>query len=257
VLLEFFGIDQSIGLASIAGSQPLAAATLTPSPSLIRMRARILYMRQATTRARARRGLSQPLPARQARSQKTRDLLLAAGWRLLARRPWAGITINDIVATARSSVGAFYARFADRDAFFESLAAQWIARAEARRARTFAQLDRGSDFAAIAILDSYRAVMASQHFWYAALVRGAAKPQFWQPFRDSGRRRTAMIIELRSRALGRALSPAEIRHIHFAFQMANGVINNNIVNRPGPILPGSPEFESELVRGLKAVAGFT
>jgi hypothetical protein len=36
--------------------------------------------------------------------------------------------------------------------------------------------------------------------------------------------------------------------------MANGLINNSIINRPGPIMLGTPEFESELVRGLKAVA---
>jgi AcrR family transcriptional regulator len=213
-------------------------------------------MRQADPNKRIIRGLGQPRPARQARSQKTRDLLLAAGWKLLARRPWQQLTINDIIATAGSSVGAFYARFANRDAFFESLAAQWLARREARRERLFATLDCHSDFTAIAILDSYRALMDCQHFWHAALLRGATNPQFWQPFRAAGLRLIEHVVELRRAALGRPLSPVETRHLHFAFQMANGVINNNIVNRPGPIVPGTPEFETELVRGLKAVAGF-
>jgi hypothetical protein len=37
--------------------------------------------------------------------------------------------------------------------------------------------------------------------------------------------------------------------------MANGVINNGIINRPGPLLPGTPEFEAALVHGFKAVSG--
>ncbi len=213
-------------------------------------------MRQATPPKRGVRGLGQPRPARQARSQKTRDLLLAAGWKLLGQQPWETITINAIVAAARSSVGAFYARFADRDAYFESLAAQWIARAEERRDRLSTTLDCRDDYAAIIIRDSYRALLEARYFWHAALVRGATHPQFWKPFRESGLRRIERVIELRGAALGRALTPTETRHIRFAFQMVNGVINNSIVNRPGPIMPGTPEFETELVRGFKAVAGF-
>ena len=63
------------------------------------------------------------------------------------------------------------------------------------------------------------------------------------------------VLEIRAAQVGRALTEDESRHIRFAFQMANGLINNSIVNRPGPIMPGTPEFEVELVRGLKAVAG--
>lgn len=213
-------------------------------------------MRQATPPKRRLRGLGRPHPVRQARSQKTRDGLLAAGWKLLQRHAWDAITINDIVAAADSSVGAFYARFADRDAYFESLAVQWFERASQRRQALFAQLDSRADFAAAAVLDSYRLLMQHEHFWRAALVRAATNPSFWKPFREASSAHAAQVIGLRRAALGRPLSPTEIRHIQFAFQMANGVINNAIVNRPGPLLPNTPEFESELVRGLKAVAGF-
>lgn len=213
-------------------------------------------MSQATPRKHATRGLGAPRPARQARSQQTRDTLLAAGWTLLKKHSWDEITINDIVAAAGSSVGAFYARFTDRDVYFESLAGEWLARAAVRREAIFARLNERTDVAAIAILDNYRMLMRHEHFWRAALVRGASHPNFWKPFREAALSRVESVIELRSAALGRSLSPEELRHIHFAFQMANGVINNAIVNRPGPLMPGTPEFESELVRGLKAVAGF-
>ena len=217
------------------------------------------------------RALATPLPAKQARSRKTRDALIAAGWKLLARHPWDNVTINDIVKTAGVSVGSFYTRFADKDAYFETLASEWVVRRGAQRIANLQHVGKGEDYLAQAILDTYRTTLAghvsvealvtyrttldNQHFWRAALVRGAAHPAFWKPFRELGLRVMARVLELRETELGRSLSEEETRHIRFAFQMANGLINNSIVNRPGPILPGSPEFEIELVRGLKAVAG--
>jgi AcrR family transcriptional regulator len=41
--------------------------------------------------------------------------------RLLARRGFHGISVADIASLARSSVGAFYARFADKDALLDYL----------------------------------------------------------------------------------------------------------------------------------------
>ena len=72
--------------------------------------------------------LSSPLPAKQNRSRKTRDALLAAGWKLLAKTSWDQLSVNDIVAEANSSVGSFYSRFADKDSYFDSLASQWLER---------------------------------------------------------------------------------------------------------------------------------
>ena len=201
------------------------------------------------------KSLASPLPAKQARSRKTRDALIAAGWKLLARHPWDDVTINDIVKTAGVSVGSFYTRFADRDAYFESLAAEWVARRAVQRLGVLERVGKGEDYFSRAILDTYRTTLDNQHFWRAALVRGAAQPAFWKPFRELGLRVMTRMLELREAELGRPLSDEETRHIRFAFQMANGLINNSIVNRPGPIQPGSPEFEIELVRGLKAVAG--
>ena len=201
------------------------------------------------------KSLATPLPAKQARSRKTRDALIAAGWKLLARHPWEEVTINDIVKVAGVSVGSFYTRFADKDAYFETLAAEFVERRSAQRIRDLEQLGRDADYLAHVILDTYRTTLENQHFWRAALMRGAANPVFWKPFRDLGLRVMGMVLELRAAELGRPLLDEETRHIRFAFQMANGLINNSIVNRPGPIMPGSPEFEAELVRGLKAVAG--
>jgi AcrR family transcriptional regulator len=202
-------------------------------------------------------GLRSPLPTKQARSRKTRDALIAAAWKLLEAHPWQVISINDIVKVAGCSVGAFYSRFADKEALLESLAGEWLDERWDDRAKGFASLSADADYAAYAILSSYHHLMLHQNFWRAVLVKGANDPVFWGPFRESGRRTLQLTIECHERRVGRKLSAEEIQRISFGFQMANGAINNGIVNRPGPLLPGTPEFEAELVRGFKAVSGLS
>jgi AcrR family transcriptional regulator len=195
------------------------------------------------------------LPTKQDRSRKTRDALMAATWKLLQTQPWQAISINDIVKAAGSSVGAFYSRFMDKEALLEAMGAEWLETRWAQRATGFASLGPAEDFAAYAILSSYHHLLRYQNFWRAVLVKGATDPVFWEPFRASGRQTMQLTIDCHRQRIGRELTEEETGQIRFAFQMANGVINNGIVNRPGPLLPGTPEFETALVRGFKAVSG--
>lgn len=217
----------------------------------MRIRTRIRNSSQAAPPTKLR----DPLPTKQARSRKTRAALITAAWKLLQSHPWQLIAINDLVKSAGCSVGAFYARFADKEAMLEVLASEYLERRWAEREEGFASLTADADYAAFAILSSYQQIMHHQNFWRAALVKGAGDSRFWEPFRASGRRTVQLTIECHERRIGRKLTTREIQQLRFAFQMANGAINNGIVNRPGPLLPGTPEFETELVRGFKAVAG--
>jgi AcrR family transcriptional regulator len=199
--------------------------------------------------------LAGPLPTQQERSRRTRDALVAAAWALLQQRPWQEITVADIAAGAGCSVGSFYSRFKDKDAFFESLTATWLEQRIESQQAVLAGLGPADDVLGEAILGTYRFLMRHRHFWRAALVRGAADPAFWAPFRIMGRNYVDDVVDLCTRQRGAPLTPEEVTHLRFAFQMGNGVINNSIVNAPGPLMPDTPEFETQLVRGLKAVAG--
>ncbi|MEO8307399.1 MAG: TetR/AcrR family transcriptional regulator [Pseudomonadota bacterium] len=195
------------------------------------------------------------MPAKQERSRRTRDALLASGWALLEKQAWKDTTVIQIATDAGVAVGSFYTRFATKEAFFESLSAAWVERRHEQRKAFMAGMSPQSDYAAESMLWSYRNLMRYSNFWVAALAKGAESADFWRPFRESGLIMIDNVLQLRSAELGRRLTPDETRHIRFAFQMANGLINNSILNRPGPIMLGTAEFESELVRGLKAVAG--
>jgi len=60
-------------------------------------------------------------PPQQARSQKTLERLLDAAEELIAEGGVAALTVSEVVKRGGSSVGAFYARFPDKDALFATL----------------------------------------------------------------------------------------------------------------------------------------
>src|SRR3954469_7840453 len=68
----------------------------------------------------------------------TRDRLLAAGRHLLERGAFEATSIADIAAEAGCSVGAFYQRFADKEAFFAVVMQSALAEivADAKRTAT-------------------------------------------------------------------------------------------------------------------------
>src|SRR5216684_6970119 len=59
--------------------------------------------------------------AKQGRSRAKHDSLLAAGLRLLETESFHGMTVGRIASEAGCSVGTFYARFADKDAFLTAV----------------------------------------------------------------------------------------------------------------------------------------
>lgn len=60
-------------------------------------------------------------PPRQVRSQKTLERVLDAAEEIIAERGVAALTVSEVVRRADSSVGAFYARFPDKDALLATL----------------------------------------------------------------------------------------------------------------------------------------
>jgi AcrR family transcriptional regulator len=70
-------------------------------------------------------------PPQQARSQETLDRILAAAEALVAEKGFEDTPVSEIVRRAGSSVGAFYARFDDKDALLHALAVRFVDQAMA------------------------------------------------------------------------------------------------------------------------------
>lgn len=155
-----------------------------------------------------------PTPAlrapKQARSQATLDRIVAATQELLETKRFDDISIAEIVARARSSVGAFYVRFPDKAALLDHLdelyARQMVAAGEAASRE-------GSS--ATSLEDEVRGLVAflvQVHRLQPGLLRTLileARRQGDGRFRDRTRRMNRTIPALMERLLE---SGHEIRH---------------------------------------------
>src|SRR5262245_48964862 len=83
-------------------------------------------------------GIDGVRPVKQSRARRSRDRLLDAGQRLVAERPFDALSVADITRAAGCSVGAFYLRFRDKDAFLRALIAQYLAEGRAETQELFA-----------------------------------------------------------------------------------------------------------------------
>jgi len=194
------------------------------------------------------------LPVKQSRSQKTRDRLLAAGFKLLRRKDFDQLSVADIARAANCAVGSFYQRFFDKDQYFFALA-------EMRREQSRTQLANWYDGVKLgsiverAVERELNFVLEHPDFWRAALRRGTTDPAFWEEFRALGKASVDRFIEVYADLLGRALKTDEQEGIRFAFQMVRGTMNNTLINRPGPLKLEDAGFRRQIERAFRLVAG--
>ena len=194
------------------------------------------------------------LPVKQSRSQKTRDRLLAAGFKLLRRKHFDELSVADIARAANCAVGSFYQRFFDKDQYFFALA-------ELRRTQSRAQLEdwyqdvKLGSIVERAIEREFDFVLEHPDFWRAALRRGTTDPAFWEEFRALGKTSVDRFIEVYETLLGRELKVDEQERIRFAFQMVRGTMNNTLINQPGPLSLEDAGFRRQIERAFRLVAG--
>jgi AcrR family transcriptional regulator len=197
-------------------------------------------------------GLDGVRPVKQLRGRRSRDRLLNAGQKLVAKRPFDALSVADIARAARCSVGAFYLRFRDKDAFFRALVAQYVAEGRADMAEVFASYpdDRLIGILVARTTDRFRR--------YAGLIRSAIRqrmedPTVWEPIRNSGHLNADSMVAWLARRHGRTLTAAEDLSVRFAFQVLYGTLNNALVNAPGPLDIEDPAFPAHLERAFRLV----
>jgi len=194
------------------------------------------------------------LPVKQSRSQKTRDRLLAAGFRLLRRKDFDQLSVAEIARAAGCAVGSFYQRFFDKDQYFYALA-------EMRRAQSATQLDSWYEGATLetivarAVERELGFVLETPDFWRAALKRGTTDQAFWEGFRSLGRVSVDRFLEVYASLRKRKLTEEETVRIRFAFQMVRGTLNNTLMNQPGPMGLEDAGFRRQMERAFRLVAG--
>ena len=193
--------------------------------------------------------------AKQRRSQITYNKLIEAGFRLLETRDFDSISIAEIAKQAGYSVGAFYARFENKEEFFLALVHKHNAgRHESMDA--FFSKNKDGDLIALYVQQTVKRLWNARFFWRASLRRSLEDADFWEPFRKLSHRAADKFVEAKAEEIGRALTKKEEMDIRFALQIVLGTINNAMTNRPGPLMPEHRDFQKRLVEAFRLVSHF-
>lgn len=190
-------------------------------------------------------------PSRQARSEETFLALISAGSEALETGSMEAMTIGDIARAANVSVGAFYGRFENKDAFFTAIQQIKIAKVWERMQQMLQDLE---DRNATAI----EFIEAIAHFWVhifrdhrglylAAVKHESTQPGSWTPFKRLGCSGSALIAQMVLPRLNKKVDELQVR---VAMQFVNGLLVNATVNDPGPIELNDPDMEEHIAQFL-------
>lgn len=193
-------------------------------------------------------------PTQQLRSEKTYHALIQAGRDALEEKGLDAVTISELARSAGASVGAFYGRFENKEAFFFAIQEITIAEIGADLRAYFAQPDiEAADNAEFlkAIADCWVRVFRTHRGLYiAAAKHSSALPGAWTPFKRLGWNSAALVVEkLSPRLKKRGISDPE-REIRVALQFVNSLLVNATLNDPGPIRLDDKDMEENITRFL-------
>lgn len=201
------------------------------------------------------------VPARQDRSRASQAALIEAGIRILERGDYKSLSIAELTAANGLSIGAFYARFSGKDAFFGAVQRHVFEDVRTRAAVLLAPTE-WADRPAYAVLEAFTTffiglVREHRGFIHAALQHEATQPSAWTPLRSVGAAMSAMLADILAPKLAH-LAPAVRRaRVGFAVQMLYGTLINAVLHDPGPVALADKHMTDELLRALAAYLGLS
>jgi AcrR family transcriptional regulator len=186
----------------------------------------------------------------QARSRRSRDAFIETGFALLNRLRLDEFTISELVAESGRSVGSFYKRFKNKDAFFRALCAAAVAHNSAFHKQALSvellnalspekAMDRFAEVQFDIFTGKTRGVLRE-----ALLRTNNTEDDAWTPMRAAGRDiRQRLVTSIVPRLPGHSQEEAQHK-VEFCYQLVVGVLQNDLVNdrlpfssRDGSILP--------------------
>jgi len=193
--------------------------------------------------------------AKQRRSQITYNALIETGFRLMETRDFDSISIAEIAKEAGYSVGAFYARFENKEEFFRAM----VQRHNGERRKGMDRFFKGTKADALVakyVQMTVKRIWRTRFFWRAALRRSLDDQNFWEPFRQLSHRVADKFIAAKSAEIGRKLTRTEEMNIRFALQIMLGTINNSVTNRPGPLMLEHRDFQKRLIEAFQLISRY-
>jgi AcrR family transcriptional regulator len=197
-------------------------------------------------------------PAYQQRSRQQRDRLMKAGERVFAESGFWQAHVADIAKRAGCSVGSFYRRFQDKEAFFFALQADMAAHAEANIGKFFDDPACRTD----PLIDVFRRLtrnsartMKGIEGYYRALFELSLRGQdVWPLMRGLEAIEAGLVVEL-LKSRGVAVAETKRDAAHLAIRMMHGQIISNMLHGPGPFSSDDPRLHEELALMLLRYLG--
>ncbi len=194
-------------------------------------------------------------PAQQLRSRKLIVEFFNEALALLKDVDFDGLSIDTLCERTSSTIGAFYSRFENKEAFVDALQLILV-----RATRQRIEADYATNAAPTDSLESFIGwIVKGAISWYrrnegvirASLRRTNKEADTWIPMRDLVGVQAAHALPYIMRLLpsDAAANGAEER-VRFAFQMLFGTMNNMVLINPGPFGIHDPETPRMLASSI-------
>ena len=193
-------------------------------------------------------------PSLQARSIKTAWQLLQAGVELANNTNFDAISIEDICAKAGTTVGGFYGRFQNKDAFFLALQKLVLLRSYERMNTLWRDTNHDDQplFAVCALMVKSSVLRYRSHNGIFRTSLQRAHEGMWDAFKELGDETRTLLNNTLAPHL-QHLSPAERRlRIEFAHQSMISVLSHAVQNAPSPVHLSDDTMIHELTHMLVA-----
>jgi AcrR family transcriptional regulator len=185
------------------------------------------------------------LPVNQARSREARDRLLQAGDRVFAKFGYDAAHVSDIATAAGCSVGSFYRRFRDKEAFFNALHHRFTERNLENSARFFALPDWQQQPTSVmvrSLIEATAHIMKRNQGFFRALFQrslAGAGADYWPRMRAGTQKQgelLAQFLAMRGQGTHENLPQACV----FALRAVDGALVHRMLN-------DGPYAEEEIV----------
>ena len=197
-------------------------------------------------------------PAYQERSRQQRDRLMKAGERVFAESGFWEAHVASIAKRAGCSVGSFYRRFQDKEAFFFALQSDMAAHAEANIVKFFAdpacQTEPLMEVFRRLTRSSARTMKGIEGYYRALFELSLRGRDVWPLMRRLEAIEAGRVVEL-LKARGIAMDPRKQDAAHLAIRMMHGQIVSNMLHGPGPYSIDDPRLHEELALMLQRYLG--
>ncbi|WP_066736078.1 TetR/AcrR family transcriptional regulator [Cupriavidus sp. D384] len=200
-------------------------------------------------------------PPQQSRSEQNLAKMVAACRTLAEERGnLDDISLQDVVSAAKTSIGAFYSRFKDKEAFLNYVLEVALAEAETVTRASIATDAVWQDASAHAIVAHIVHFYVTQFRQNRGLFRGslrhyAVRDPETNPMRMANRRIIGLAVPwLAAQLTDRTAKAAEFES-RAAMQFLVGTLSNVLLNDPGPLHLDDDAIETHLVRMMNRYLG--